>query len=417
MSMKQNLQRRLGWLLAAVVTTAFSHAANAVPSYARQTGQDCVACHIGGFGPQLTPYGIKFKLGGYTDSDGKDGKVPLSGMVAASYTNNKDKSVDAGHKSALDEASLFVAGKLADKLGTFIQITNEPADHHTALDQVDIRYAVPLTLAGKDSIVGLSVNNNPGVQDPFNNLSPWSFPYQPSHGGNAVGAERAGLGGLEGNVIGANVYTIWDNAVYGELGLYNTLSPTVQSKTGVASLQDAVDFGRLNNALYWRLGYMQDLRTSAWSVGLVGFDGKVKDRGGNTTFSNFSDIGVDASYQLLGTREHIVTVNGSYIREHDSVSGVNTNDYKLTSSYVYRNTYGATLGLFKATASDHQNQNSGYILQADFTPWGKESSWAEPWANLRLGAQYVGYSSYTEEGTKFKASDKNTLYLFAWTSF
>ena len=44
--------------------------AAAVPSYARQTGQECAACHIGGFGPQLTPYGIKFKLGGYTETGG-----------------------------------------------------------------------------------------------------------------------------------------------------------------------------------------------------------------------------------------------------------------------------------------------------------------------------------------------------------
>jgi hypothetical protein len=54
--------------------------AHAVPSYARQTGSDCAACHVGAFGPQLTPYGIQFKLGGYTDTDGKEGKVPLSGM-------------------------------------------------------------------------------------------------------------------------------------------------------------------------------------------------------------------------------------------------------------------------------------------------------------------------------------------------
>ncbi|MEI7464502.1 MAG: cytochrome c1 protein, partial [Burkholderiales bacterium] len=57
---------------------------HALPSYARQTGQDCASCHVGSFGPQLTPYGIKFKIGGYTDSDGKDGHVPVSGMAVAS---------------------------------------------------------------------------------------------------------------------------------------------------------------------------------------------------------------------------------------------------------------------------------------------------------------------------------------------
>ncbi|MBL8446093.1 MAG: hypothetical protein JNJ44_01630, partial [Zoogloeaceae bacterium] len=39
-----------------------SPAAQAVPSFARQTGQECAACHVGAYGPQLTPYGIKFKI-------------------------------------------------------------------------------------------------------------------------------------------------------------------------------------------------------------------------------------------------------------------------------------------------------------------------------------------------------------------
>ena len=409
--------KTLSWIATSLLVGLASQSAQAVPSYARQTGQDCAACHIGAFGPQLTPFGIKFKLGGYTDSDGKDGKVPLSAMVAASYTKNKDDAVDAGHKSALDEASIFLAGRLTDHLGTFVQVTHSPVEHHTSLDQVDVRFAMPVSIASKDSIVGVSVNNNPGVQDPFNTLSPWSFPFQPSHGGNAVGAERAGLGGMEGNVIGVNAYTLWNDRVYGEVGLYNSLSPTMQSKTGVATLQDALASSRLNNGTYWRAGYMEDLRTSAWSLGLVGFNGKLKDRGDGSTTANFSDLGVDASYKLLGTRQHIVTFDASYIREHESVSGVNTNDYKLSSTYQYRNQCGGTVALFKATSSDHSNENGGYILQADWTPWGKESSWNAPWANLRLGVQYVGYNRYVEEGAKLKASDKNTTYLFAWTAF
>jgi len=42
--------------------------AEALPSFARQTGQQCVACH-NGF-PELTPYGRQFKLNGYTFSGG-----------------------------------------------------------------------------------------------------------------------------------------------------------------------------------------------------------------------------------------------------------------------------------------------------------------------------------------------------------
>ncbi|MHB1334257.1 MAG: hypothetical protein ACYCY1_16855, partial [Sulfuriferula sp.] len=45
---------------------SFSNSAQAVPAFARQTGQNCVACHAGGQFPELTPYGRLFKLTGYT---------------------------------------------------------------------------------------------------------------------------------------------------------------------------------------------------------------------------------------------------------------------------------------------------------------------------------------------------------------
>src|SRR6266550_4322998 len=73
--------------------------AHAVPSFARQTGLECVACHVSW--PELTPLGRQFKLGGYTlmqsvkedrpwfptRSDGPPPKIPLAGMVQLSATN------------------------------------------------------------------------------------------------------------------------------------------------------------------------------------------------------------------------------------------------------------------------------------------------------------------------------------------
>ncbi|MGD0643005.1 MAG: hypothetical protein ABSC22_19870, partial [Roseiarcus sp.] len=38
--------------------------ASAVPSFARQTGQPCANCHTAF--PELTPFGRRFKLSGYT---------------------------------------------------------------------------------------------------------------------------------------------------------------------------------------------------------------------------------------------------------------------------------------------------------------------------------------------------------------
>ncbi|MGA8197877.1 MAG: hypothetical protein WB902_31445, partial [Acetobacteraceae bacterium] len=61
----------------------------AVPNFASQTGQPCTACHIGGYGPQLTPLGRAFKIGGYTQSGGEGlaASIPLSAMVLTSFTH------------------------------------------------------------------------------------------------------------------------------------------------------------------------------------------------------------------------------------------------------------------------------------------------------------------------------------------
>ena len=51
--------------------------ANAVPAFARQTGQNCVACHVSF--PELTPYGRWFKLSGYTI--GTRQAIPVAAMA------------------------------------------------------------------------------------------------------------------------------------------------------------------------------------------------------------------------------------------------------------------------------------------------------------------------------------------------
>ncbi|MFM0390146.1 cytochrome C, partial [Paraburkholderia dipogonis] len=48
---------RGGWLAAFVALCLFqASTAHALPIFARQTGQSCVACHAGGQFPELTPY-------------------------------------------------------------------------------------------------------------------------------------------------------------------------------------------------------------------------------------------------------------------------------------------------------------------------------------------------------------------------
>lgn len=439
--------RAFAWLaLAAGVLTPLS--SQAVPSFARQTGQDCVTCHVGGFGPQLTPFGIRFKLGGYTDGNGQS-SVPLSGMAVASFTRTAKAQNDPpanGYKTndnaTLDEASLFLAGRLADKLGAFMQVTYDGVGKKTAIDQTDVRLAHATNWQGKDLVLGLSVNNNPGVQDPFNSSPVWSFPYATTALGFS-GAETGTLvnGGLEQHVLGASAYAFFDDHWYAELGTYRSLSPRGQSLLGLGRDEDP---GRIPGSAYWRLAWFNDRKRDNWSLGLFGLNaGLQPDRASGSLSNRYRDVGIDGQYQFLGNREHIVTLQGSYIRERQQRNALisdgaadnrvgRLHELKLNASYHFRQTWGVTLGYF-STAGDAdatlysgmaggKPDTSGRILQLDWTPWGKEDSWAAPWANLRLGAQYTSYSRYNGAATNYdgagrNASDNNTLFLFAWTSF
>lgn len=439
--------RQLALACAALALSGtFAPSAHAVPSYARQTGSDCAACHIGGFGPQLTPFGVQFKLGGYTDTDGKGTKIPLSAMAVANWTRtSKDAVEEVPHYSknnniALQELSAFLAGRVSDTIGTFIQWTYSDVDRRSALDQVDIRFATPFKIGDKEGIFGLSLNGNPTLTDPLNSLGQWRFPYTSSDFGFGTGPSPL-IENLASSVIGLNAYTLWNKNFYAELGVYDTLSGKTLERI------HADDPGKFKGVgTYWRFAYLKDMKRDNFSVGIFGFNAKLQpDRADLGTADRYRDIGVDASYQFLGNREHIYTLNASYTKEWQKLNytfGTGGADhlknrldqFRLAASYHYMQTWGVTASLFdarttkdaalNANAYSGRGNTSGYTLQADWTPWGKETSWGAPWANLRLGVQYTGYNRFNggrnyldENGDDRRARDNNTLSVFAWTAF
>ena len=115
---------KLSRLLIGVGILAAASMAHALPAYARQTGQNCVACHVSF--PELTPYGRWFKLSGYTI--GTRQTIPLAVMAqvgATTIKNNDDGNggvVTARNREpVLNGASLFLAGKVNDNVGAFVQ--------------------------------------------------------------------------------------------------------------------------------------------------------------------------------------------------------------------------------------------------------------------------------------------------------
>ncbi len=436
-----------------LLLTLGSGAAHALPSFARQTGEECVACHVGGIGPQLTPHGQKFKMGGYTDGNAKDQYwVPFSGQGIVTFTHTDKKqpedAADTFNKNdnlAFQEGSLFLAGRYYGDFGGFVQETYSGVDHLWSWDNVDLRYARTLQLGGKDTILGLSLNNSPTTQDPFNTLPAWNFPYVSSDLTPGFDGEPLLAGGLGQVSAGLTAYGFFDNWLYAEAGAYHDLGKQFLHRLGVAP-DDRVDTSGLSP--YFRVAATKEFNHQSASVGLVMLDSDIRPDPTLGSKDKYRDFGVDASWQYLGTRRNMFAVNARYIHEKQTLHATfegggadsakqHVNEYNLNGSYYWQNTVGFTLGLF-GTSGKRDNtlyapedldgsrtgkpDSRGEIFQIDWTPFGKEDSWMAPWANLRLGLQYMAYDKFNGsmnnyDGAGRDASDNNTLMGFLWFAF
>ncbi|HYL55094.1 MAG TPA: hypothetical protein VEU73_05915, partial [Gemmatimonadales bacterium] len=165
-----------------------------IPSFSRQTGLACTVCHT--TFPQLTPFGRRFKLNGYTltglqvveagDTAKRSLKIdlipPVSAMVMASGTRIKTAQPGTQNNNIElpDQLSLFLGEEITPRLGTFLQFTYSAPDGSFGIDNFDVRYANHGKLAAKEVIYGLSLNNNPTVQDVWNSTPAWGFPWASS---------------------------------------------------------------------------------------------------------------------------------------------------------------------------------------------------------------------------------------------
>lgn len=154
------------FLWVALVGALLAVPAQAVPAFARQTGENCVACHTAF--PELTPFGREFKLNGYTW--GERQALPLALMMQGSLTQMA-QSKDAGGRTLVphlgdlqfDRLTAFAAGKITDNVGGYTQWAynnNQSLGHdggtvgHAGIHDFDLRAVKRLSLAGKDLLLG-----------------------------------------------------------------------------------------------------------------------------------------------------------------------------------------------------------------------------------------------------------------------
>ena len=80
--------------------------------------------------------------------------------------------------SSPQAVSLFLAGAWGSHVGSFVQVTYDPQADHFSWDNTDIRYANNSgKLFPKQLTYGITMNNNPTVEDLWNSTPAWGFPF------------------------------------------------------------------------------------------------------------------------------------------------------------------------------------------------------------------------------------------------
>ncbi|WP_240756120.1 hypothetical protein [Pandoraea sp. XY-2] len=123
---------------------------------------------------------------------------------------------------AVQQGSIFYAGRVYDHVGAFAQWSYDGIGHHSALDNTDIRAAGHFTAADVDFIYGITMNNNPTVSDVWNSTPAFGFPYASSSVGVSPLASTLIDGSLAQQVVGAAAYAFWQRSIYVEFGAYRT---------------------------------------------------------------------------------------------------------------------------------------------------------------------------------------------------
>jgi hypothetical protein len=419
--------------------------AKALPSYARQTGLPCSGCHT--TPPELNNAGRLFKLMAYIDRTENTSitaepdtrraplkllqTLPLSAFFETSMTSTKVPQPGSQNWNFQfpQDISIFLAGAWTSHIGSFLQVTYNMQDDHFSADNTDIRYANKTTVSGKELVYGVTLNNNPTLEDLWNSTPAWGYPFIAPDSTPSPAAAPIINGTLAQDVAGLGAYTMWDQHVYFAGTLYRSDHVgDSQPTTGACCT-----YNIQGTAPYWRLAYQQNGRTASLEVGAYGMHMKSTPGAVTGAEDSYTDFGPDIEYDRTIGKD-VVTVRATYLRENAALVGSATNGtadpgpHHLNASnanvaYHFGNRLSGTMGWFLtdgtndpllyAPAAITGSANGGARsegISANVSYW--------PYQNVDLAVQYTDYTRFNGGATNYDgsgraASDNNTVYLLA----
>jgi hypothetical protein len=357
---------------------------------------------------------------------------PQPGGLAPGFANNS--------ALAMQQVSLFTGGKIADHVGAFIQGTYDGVFHDLHWDNTDIRYSKEVKFDNGHTLLwGIDLNNNPTVQDVWNIVPAWQFPYISSELAPTPTAKPFIQGVYSQQPLGLSAYAFIDDMLYFEFGGHRPVSADTQKALGIDPPAQTPISGI---APYWRIAIEKNIGKHSLEIGTFGLTGQLLPKGlSQAGMDSFTDVGVDVQYQFLGD-PHIVTARAAWIHENHNTQASqllglasNSNDtlqsLNALVSYIYNQTWRPTGGwttlsgsadvLLYGTPTGGPN-SIGWIAELAYLPFmhGGPKFW--PWLNFRVGLQYAHWNKFNGASTNIdgngrSAQGNNTLFLFVWTAF
>ena len=365
--------------------------------------------------------------------------------------------------------SFFYGGAITEHIGAFAQVTynnaafggsdpnnftngfnpNPCGNCEWSWDNIDVRYANTAKLGNMDVIYGITANNNPSVQDPWNTTPAWGFPYSGSTIAPGPAAATLIDGTYAAYVGGVGGYVFINNLVYLELTGYRTLDFKTLPKLGLDPF-GASPFQIVSP--YWRVAIEPHWGNHWFEFGAFGMSAagsSIYRRNGREWLSNKSDVPANRSIYRCRLRLTI-PISRSQLLDHlaghlyprepearrqfqqllssNPTNTLNTlkayasfaygNDNRIVLTGQYFNTWGSSdpslygaLNSCQAPDTTCNPNSNGFIGEIAYIPFSSSSAPVWPWANVRVA---FSIPTTTNSTAHVDAHNNNTLFIHAW---
>jgi hypothetical protein len=287
-------------------------------------------------------------------------------------------------------------------------------------------------------LVGFDSNNDPSVQDVWNTVPSWGYPFYGSP--QAPGAPGSTMISTLAEQTGSvGVYALFDRQFYAEVSMYRVGKEFFRWMNAGTSFASGAQYLKGFNP-YWRAYWTKDHGPNVWMVGTFGMHSDVYPDSSSPSGPTdvFADTGFDSQDQYLADTGKL-TLRGSYTYEQQSWKGSfplgnvstpkgNLKTLNLSASFALRDTWTFTGGSFLSNGSNDAalyqiSDPSGNQLSAKPNTTGYQLELNRTLTqNIVASLQYTGFTKFNGltsnvDGLGRRPSDNNALWVSVFFAF